>query len=46
MQFYIMNNCVEVAEMISEPLAEKFYKQLDSLTRTYQANGGQMLQLQ
>ena len=46
MQFYIMNNCIEVAEMISEPLAEKFYKQLDSLTRTYQANGGQMLQLQ
>ena len=46
MQFYIMNNCIDVAEMIDEALADKFYKQLESLTRVYQANGGQMMQLQ
>ena len=46
MQFYIMNNCIDVADMIDESLADKFYKQLESLTRTYQANGGQMMQLQ
>jgi hypothetical protein len=32
--------------MIDEALADKFYKQLESLTRVYQANGGQMMQLQ
>ena len=46
MQFYIMNNCIDVAEMIDDSLADKFYKQLESLTRVYQANGGQMMQLQ
>jgi hypothetical protein len=46
MQFYIMNNCIDVADMIDDSLADKFYKQLESLTRVYQANGGQMMQLQ
>ena len=46
MQFYIMNNCIEIADMIDESLADKFYKQLESVTRVYQANGGQLMQME
>jgi hypothetical protein len=46
MQFYIMNNCIEVADMVDPSLADKFYKQLENLTKIYQANGGQLMQLE
>jgi hypothetical protein len=46
MQFYIMNNCIDVADMVDPSLADKFYKQLENLTKIYQANGGQLMQLE
>ena len=44
MQFYIMNNCIDVADMIDEKLADQFFKDLTAVTNLYQANGGQMMQ--
>ena len=44
MQFYIMNNCVDVADMIDKKLADQFLKDLAAVTNLYQANGGQLMQ--
>jgi hypothetical protein len=41
-----MNNCIEVADMVDPSLADKFYKQLENLTKIYQTNGGQLMQLE
>ena len=44
MQFYIMNNCIDVAEIIDSKLADRFSKELMAVTTMYQANGGQLMQ--
>ena len=46
MQFYIMNNCIDVADMVDSKLADKFYKELAAVTTMYQNNGGQMMQFE
>ena len=44
MQFYIMNNCIDVADMIDSKLADRFNKELMAVTTMYQANGGRLMQ--
>jgi len=45
-QFYIMNACSDAVSIFDEKLATDYAQQLDRVVATYQANGGQMMQLQ
>ena len=42
MHLYIMNNCMEVADMVDKKWADKLYKQLEMSSRIYQEKGGQI----
>lgn len=42
MHLYIMNRCIEVADMVDTSWADKLYRQLEAMSKAYQANGGDM----
>ena len=44
MQVYIMQHCVEVADIIDKKYGDQMFKQLEAVARIYQAKGGQLLQ--